>query len=113
MNNSSLLTLKEYDYNSFQSLGLQRSGPVAFRDLPVQLMLSKTFYTTYSGSLGDSEVKNLPANTGDAGSISGLGKISPGGGKATHSSILAWENPWPEEPGRLQYVRVTKELDMT
>ena len=21
---------------------------------------------------------------------------------ATHSSILAWEIPWPEEPGRLQ-----------
>ena len=23
-------------------------------------------------------------------------------GKATHSSILAWEIPWTEEPGRLQ-----------
>ena len=23
-------------------------------------------------------------------------------GMATHSSILAWEVPWPEEPGRLQ-----------
>ena len=23
-------------------------------------------------------------------------------GKATHSSILAWRIPWPEEPGRLQ-----------
>ena len=22
---------------------------------------------------------------------------------ATHSSILAWEMPWTEEPGRLQY----------
>ena len=26
---------------------------------------------------------------------------------ATHSSILAWEIPWTEEPG------VTKDLDMT
>ena len=26
---------------------------------------------------------------------------SPGGGPATHSSILAWEIPWTEEPGRL------------
>ena len=24
---------------------------------------------------------------------------------ATHSSILAWEIPWTEEPGRLQSVR--------
>ena len=22
---------------------------------------------------------------------------------ATHSSILAWETPWTEEPGRLQF----------
>ena len=22
--------------------------------------------------------------------------------KATHSSVLAWETPWAEEPGRLQ-----------
>jgi len=26
---------------------------------------------------------------------------SPGGGRATHSSILAWRIPWTEEPGRL------------
>ena len=32
-------------------------------------------------------VKNLPANAGDMGSISELGR-SPGGGMATHSSIL-------------------------
>ena len=25
-------------------------------------------------------------------------------GMATHSSILAWESPWTEEPGRLQSV---------
>ena len=27
---------------------------------------------------------------------------------ATHSSILAWKIPWTEEPGRLQYMGVTK-----
>ena len=27
---------------------------------------------------------------------------------ATHSSILAWEIPWTEEPGRLQSMGVTK-----
>ena len=32
---------------------------------------------------------------------------------ATHSSILAWIIPWTEEPGRLQFMGVTKELDMT
>ena len=26
----------------------------------------------------------------------------------TRSSILAWETPWTEEPGRLQSVRVAK-----
>ena len=49
-------------------------------------------------------VKLLPANAGDArdlGSIPGSGR-SPGEGTATHSSILAWELPWTEEPGRLQ-----------
>ena len=25
---------------------------------------------------------------------------------ATHSSILAWEMPWTEEPGRLQSMRL-------
>ena len=29
-------------------------------------------------------------------------------GMATHSSILAWEMPWTEEPGRLQSMGVTK-----
>jgi len=29
-------------------------------------------------------------------------KISLEEGMATHSSILAWRVPWPEEPGRLQ-----------
>ena len=30
---------------------------------------------------------------------------------ATHSSILAWEIPWAEEPGELQSKGVAKELD--
>ena len=32
---------------------------------------------------------------------------------ATHSSILAWEIPWTEETGGLQYMWLQKELDMT
>ena len=31
---------------------------------------------------------------------------------ATHSSILAWETPWREEPGRLQSMGLQKS-DMT
>ena len=53
---------------------------------------------------GSSVVKNPSANAGEAGnvgSIPGLGR-SLGGGKATHSSILAWRVPWTEEPGGLQ-----------
>jgi len=34
-------------------------------------------------------------------SIPGLGRY-PGEKMATHSSILVWEIPWTEEPGRLQ-----------
>ena len=40
-------------------------------------------------------IKNLPVNAGgirDAGSISRSGR-SPGGGMATHSSIVAWRIP--------------------
>ena len=32
---------------------------------------------------------------------------------AAHSSILAWEIPWTEEPGRLQSHEVAKESDTT
>ena len=39
----------------------------------------------------------------DAGSTPGLGRF-PGGGHATHSSILAWSIPWTEEPGELQFI---------
>ena len=44
-------------------------------------------------------VKNLPASARDT--VPGMGR-SPGEGMATHSSILAWEIPWAEEPGGLQ-----------
>ena len=50
-------------------------------------------------------VKNQSVNAGDlrnSGSIPGSER-SPGG-TAIHSSILAWEIPWTEEPGELQSV---------
>ena len=51
-----------------------------------------------------SVVKNSPVNAGD---VKDVGWI-PGSGRsqeqkmATHSSILAWKNPWTEDPDRLQ-----------
>ena len=43
-------------------------------------------------------VKNLLANVGDV--VQSLGEEDPLGKEmATHSSILAWETPWTEEPG--------------
>ena len=46
-------------------------------------------------------VKNLPANAGETGSL--LGREDPLEKEmATHSSILAWEVSWTEEPGGLQ-----------
>ena len=50
--------------------------------------------------------KNPPANAGGMSSIPSPGR-SPGEGKwqPTHSSILAWETPWTEEPGGLQSMR--------
>ena len=49
---------------------------------------------------------------GDLGSISESG-WSPGGGNATHSSILAWRIPWTEKPNRTNNPRGPKESDMT
>ena len=53
---------------------------------------------------GGSAPENPPADAGDAGNMG-----SPLGWDdllekevATHSSILAWEIPWTEEPGGLQ-----------
>ena len=31
---------------------------------------------------------------------------------ATHSSILAWETPWTEEPGRLQSTGSTEQVSI-
>ena len=46
-------------------------------------------------------VKNLPAMKETR--VRSLGQEDPlEKGMATHSSILAWESPWREEPGGLQ-----------
>ena len=45
--------------------------------------------------------KNPPTNAEDISLIPGSGR-SPGVETTTHASVLAWEIPWTEEPGRLQ-----------
>ena len=52
----------------------------------------------FTGSM----VKNQPVNAEDAGLIPGLQRSPTGENGAPHSSILAWEIPWTEEPGGLQ-----------
>ena len=52
-----------------------------------------------NNSMGFLSGKEFIFNTGDAGSIPGLGR--PPGKMAAHSNILAWQIPWTEEPGQL------------
>ena len=49
-------------------------------------------------------VKNLPANAGHnrRGFYHWVREHPLEEGRATHSSVLAWEVPWTREPGRLQ-----------
>ena len=56
-------------------------------------------------------VKNLPAASGDIGSILGL-EDPLEKEMATHSSILAWEIPRTEETAGLQFMG-SQESDMT
>ena len=60
-----------------------------------------TSFTPSGGLRGGTVVKNPSADAGMVGSI--LGWEDPlEKGMTTHSSILAWEFPWTEEPGGLQ-----------
>ena len=70
----------------------------------------------FGGFPGGSEVKVSASNAGDPGSI--LGWEDPLEKElATHSSILAWEIPWTDEPGRggggRHHPRGHKESDTT
>ena len=61
-------------------------------------------------SLVSQSVKNPPAM--QETQIQFLGWEDPLKEMAIHSSILAWEIPWTEEPGRLQSMGL-QELDTT
>ena len=60
-----------------------------------------------SASLVAQTIKKSACNAGDLGSIPGLGR-SLEEEMATHSSILACEIPWTEEPGGLQSLGMQK-----
>ena len=63
--------------------------------------------TKILGLPDDSVEKNLPANaedSGDVGSIPGLGRSPGGRGMVILSSILAGKVPWTEEPGGLCFL---------
>ena len=52
-------------------------------------------------------VKNPPASAGNIRDMSSI----PGSGRSLgegNSSILAWEIPWTDEPGGLQFTRSQK-----
>ena len=55
-------------------------------------------------------VKNLPVSAGDTGDMGSiLAWEDPLEEEmVTHSSILAWEISWTEEPGRLQSTRLQR-----
>ena len=68
-------------------------------------MFTCTYHISLLGFPGGSVIKNLPANARDMGSIQCLGQKDPLEKEmATHSSILAWEIPWTEEPGVLLFM---------
>ena len=55
----------------------------------------------------NSVVKNWPANAEDARDMVSIPVLGRSLEKetATHSSTLAWEIPWTEKPGGLQFIR--------
>ena len=57
-------------------------------------------------------VNNPPANAGDSGSISGLERShSEGNGNTLQYS--AWEIPWTEEPGGLQFMQLQSQKPLS
>ena len=77
---------------------------------PVKVIINyKETIMAYSGFPGSSVVKNLPAMQETW--VLSLGLEDPLEKKmATHSSILAYETPWTEEPGGLQSIESQKKV---
>ena len=69
-------------------------------------------WSRFLGFLGGSVVKNLPVNARHLGSILGQEDLLEKK-MATHSSTLAWEIPWTEEPGGLQSMSCKSQIWLT
>ena len=65
------------------------------------LFKDSSSFLLHKGFPGGSDGKESPCSAGDLGSVPGLKDLLEKG-MAKHSSILAWEIPLTEEPGRLQ-----------
>ena len=72
---------------------------------PLLALFSSAFWCLVIAGFPDGAApgKNLPASARDSGLIPESGR-SPGEGNGTHPSILAWDVPWTEEPGGLQFM---------
>ena len=70
------------------------------------------FASMYQGFLGDSVVKNLPANAGDTGSLPGSGR-SPGEGNGNPFQYSCLENPMDRGACWVTVHGIAKELDVT
>ena len=71
-------------------------------ELSLKSLLPFTMVTLWVSPMAQ-VVKNLPASTGNKGSIPDL-EDPLEEEMATHSSILVWEIPWTEDPDGLQSI---------
>ena len=75
-------------------------GQKGYTDVITLKILRQIIPDVLRGFAGGSDSKESACNTRDLDLNPGLGR-SLEKGMATHSSILAWEIPWTEEPGGL------------
>ena len=97
-----LLTCKEIWLSSEMLRGMWKP---ALSNTYVPSTFTSTHLSWQQDSLVAQTVKNLPAMQENG--VQFLGQEDPlEEGMTTHSSILAWEVPWTEEPGGLQSMRL-------
>ena len=90
----------KYCYFEIISLILHELSEVGIKHCTLNFDIYLTGNKLYTGFPCSSVSKESACNTGDPGSILGLGR-SPGvrNGNPWQTSILAWRIPWAEEPG--------------
>ena len=106
-----------------KKISMQSPNKAMFKDLGLEISQAKNSAQCYMAAWmgGEFEEECLPGgsvgreytcNARGVGSIPGLGR-SPGGGNGDHSTILAWEIPWTEEPGGLQSIGSQRDIGVT